>query len=218
LQLGGNYSLALTESGEVYTWGSNDLGRLGLADTQDRLTPTRVPGLTTIQAIAAGAYHSLALAESGDVYLWGLKGDEYGRLQNSLQKSGIEFEYVFEYIAKAVRRRTPMKVPGLIRVKAIAAGEGYSLALTESGEVYAWGWNEHGQLGLGDTAVRLTPMKVPGLIRVKAIAAGEGYSLALTSGEVYTWGWNEHGRLGLGDTEDRLTPAKVRSFKPSVSR
>jgi alpha-tubulin suppressor-like RCC1 family protein len=207
---GWDYSLALTESGEVYTWGSNNLGRLGLADTQDRLTPTRVPGLTTIKAIAAGAYHSLALAESGDVYSWGLKGDEYGGL---LKSDGLEY---IKVLLKAVRHRTPTKVPGLIRVRAIAAGEGYSLALTESGEVYAWGWNEHGQLGLGDTAVRLTPTKVPGLSAVKAIAAGFSHSLALTeSGEVYAWGSNEHGQLGLGDTEDRLIPTKVGPSKPT---
>jgi alpha-tubulin suppressor-like RCC1 family protein len=207
---GWNYSLALTESGEVYTWGSNGLGQLGLADTQDRLTPTRVPGLTTIKAIAAGAYHSLALAESGDVYSWGLKGDEYGGL---LKSDGLEY---IKVLLKAVRHRTPTKVPGLIRVRAVAAGEGYSLALTESGEVYAWGWNEHGQLGLGDTAVRLTPTKVPGLSAVKAIAAGFSHSLALTeSGEVYAWGSNEHGQLGLGDTEDRLIPTKVGPSKPT---
>jgi alpha-tubulin suppressor-like RCC1 family protein len=208
---GWTHSLTLAESGEVYTWGSNLLGSLGLADTQDRLTPTRVPGLTRIKAIAAGNDHSLTLAESGDVYSWGLKSDEYGRLQNSLQKPGIEFEYVVvEYVtAKAVRRRTPMKAPGLIRVKAIAAGEGYSLALTESGEMYTWGWNEHGRLGLGDTDDRLTPTMVPGLRNVKAIA-GWAHSLALTdSREVYAWGSNEYGQLGLGDTENRLTPTKV---------
>jgi alpha-tubulin suppressor-like RCC1 family protein len=82
--------------------------------------------------------------------------------------------------------------------------------------VYAWGWNEHGQLGLGDTAVRLTPTKVPGLSAVKAIAAGFSHSLALTeSGEVYAWGSNEHGQLGLGDTEDRLIPTKVGPSKPT---
>jgi alpha-tubulin suppressor-like RCC1 family protein len=52
-------------------------------------------------------------------------------------------------------RHTPTQVPGLGRVKAIAAGEAYSLALTESGEVYAWGSNGHGQLGLGGTNNRL---------------------------------------------------------------
>jgi alpha-tubulin suppressor-like RCC1 family protein len=70
-------------------------------------------------------------------------------------------------------RLTPTKVEGLPKVKAIAAGGGYSLALTESGEVYAWGYGMmSGQLGLGDREARLTPTKVEGLPKVKAIAAG----------------------------------------------
>jgi alpha-tubulin suppressor-like RCC1 family protein len=96
------------------------------------------------------------------------------------------------------------------RVIAVAAGWEHSLALTESGEVYAWGWNKGGRLGLGDRKKRLVPTKVPGLTEVKAIAAGGAHSLALTeSGEMYAWGWNWFGQLGLGDRKKRLTPIKV---------
>ena len=97
---------------------------------------------------------------------------------------------------------------------AVAAGAMHSLVLTESGEVYAWGDNDDGQLGLGDREERLTPTKVEGLPKVKAIAAGGGYSLALTeSGEVYAWGNNAIGQLGLGDREERLTPTKVTDLR-----
>jgi alpha-tubulin suppressor-like RCC1 family protein len=67
------------------------------------------------------------------------------------------------------KRLTPTKVPGLGRVTAIAAGGAHCLALTEAGEVYTWGDNGNGQLGLRDTKNRLTPTKVPGLAGVKAI-------------------------------------------------
>jgi len=107
---------------------------------------------------------------------------------------------------------TPTKAPGLSKVKAILAGDYHSLAFTESGEVYAWGANRGGQLGLREG--RLTPTKVPGLPKVKAIAAGWRHSLALTeSGEVYAWGRNDQGQLGLGDRQNRLTPAKVAVFR-----
>jgi alpha-tubulin suppressor-like RCC1 family protein len=103
----------------------------------------------------------------------------------------------------------------LVGVKAIATGNGYTLVLTESGGVYAWGLNDSGRLGLGDTEDGLTPTMVPGLRSVKAIA-GWAHSLALTdSGEVYAWGSNEYGQLGLGDTENRLTPTKVGPSKPT---
>jgi alpha-tubulin suppressor-like RCC1 family protein len=58
-------------------------------------------------------------------------------------------------------RLTPAKLPGLTGVKAIAAGGAHSLALTESGEMYAWGSNDDGQLGLAEGKKRLTPTKVP---------------------------------------------------------
>jgi alpha-tubulin suppressor-like RCC1 family protein len=180
---GNSYTLALTESGEVYAWGLNDSGRLGLGDTENRLTPTKVPGLTKVKAIAAGGGHALALTESGEVYAWGLNYGELG-------------------LGDTEDRLTPTKVPGLSAVKAIAAGLSHSLALTESGEVYAWGVNNYGQLGLGDSQDRLTPTRVPGLTTIKAIAAGAYHSLALAeSGDVYSWGLkgDEYGGLLKSD-------------------
>ena len=49
-------------------------------------------------------------------------------------------------------------LPG--RIVAIAAGD-HSLALTDTGTLYAWGWNEFGQLGLGDQETRSTPTRLP---------------------------------------------------------
>jgi predicted nucleic acid-binding Zn ribbon protein len=118
-----------------------------------------------------------------------------------------------DWVLEAVKELAP---EGLVGIRAIVAGSFYSFALTEEGDVYAWGSNGCGELGLGDTEDRLTPTKVPGLGRVRAIAAGGGHSLALTeSGEVYTWGLNKHGQLGLGDTENRLVPTKVGPSKPT---
>jgi len=147
---GKTHSLVLTESGEVYAWGDNDDGQLGLGDREERLTPTKVEGLPKVKAIAAGGAHSLALTESGEVYAWGWNRE--GQL--GLGEMG-DWKV----------RLTPTKVEGLPKVKAIAAGGGYSLALTESGEVYAWGNNAIGQLGLGDREERLTPTKVTDLRR-----------------------------------------------------
>jgi alpha-tubulin suppressor-like RCC1 family protein len=108
-----------------------------------------------------------------------------------------------------------IKLPVTTKVKAIAAGSDYSLALTEAGEVYAWGWSYYGQcrnIGLGNREqdLLLTPTRVAGLAKVKAIAAGSDHSLVLTeAGEVYACGDNQYGQLGLGDRESRLTPVRV---------
>jgi alpha-tubulin suppressor-like RCC1 family protein len=246
---GGCHSLALTESGEVYSWGFNGTGELGLGDWENRLTPTKVPGLEGVKAIACGYIHSLALTASGKVYRWGLHcfhSDEAilnrpskvpeldgivaviggGWCSFALTESGDVYawgdnKYWQLGLGDTECRLVPTKVPGLAGVKAIAGGSfrggpHHYLALTQSGEVYAWGCNDKGQLGLGDTQWRTKPTKVPGLSAVKASAAGWKHSLALTeSGEIYGWGANGYGQLGVGDTQDRLTPTKVGPSKPT---
>ena len=72
----------------------------------------------------------------------------------------------------------------------------YSLALSVSGKVYAWGWNGFGQLGLGDLKSRSSPTAIPGLSGVRAIAAGEMHALAIGKSQLFGWGSNASGQLG----------------------
>jgi alpha-tubulin suppressor-like RCC1 family protein len=84
-------------------------------------------------------------------------------------------------------------------VQSVAAGMHFSLALAESGNVYAWGWNSHGQLGLNDSADRREPTRVPGLSRVRSIAAGESHAAALTASTLVGWGSNATGQIGTAE-------------------
>ncbi|MDR3202828.1 MAG: hypothetical protein LBT54_06830, partial [Bifidobacteriaceae bacterium] len=96
------------------------------------------------------------------------------------------------------------------RFTEVAAGSWHSLALTENGLVYAWGYNADGQLGLGDTAYRAVPHLVALPAKAVHVAAGSGHSLARTEdGRVFAWGNNDNGQLGLGDLTGRLTPQAV---------
>ncbi len=179
---GGEHSLVLLESGEVYAFGRNHIGQLGLGDLDDRHTPTKIealPGPAT--AVAAGWYYSLVLLENGDVYAFGVNAS--GQLGQGDTTS----------------RRTPTKVPLLSNVVAVAAGSSYSLVLLENGDVYAFGSNFYGQLGLGDTEDRDTPTRVPGLSNAVSVFAGGNSSLVLLeNGDVYAFGRNTFGQLGLG--------------------
>lgn len=79
-------------------------------------------------------------------------------------------------------------------------------------QIFTWGYNDHGQLGLNDgTAYYLAPKKVANLndIVMKKIICGSTYVLALNDVcELYVWGSNANGELGLGDTVDRGVPVK----------
>ena len=97
----------------------------------------------------------------------------------------------------------PLPVALPERAQAVAAGMYFSLALGNSGHVYAWGWNHLGQLGLADADDRRRPARIPELSHVRFIAAGQAHAAALASGALYGWGSNADGQLGAAAKEQR---------------
>ncbi|XP_075356676.1 E3 ISG15--protein ligase HERC5-like isoform X2 [Mycteria americana] len=95
----------------------------------------------------------------------------------------------------------------------IACGDQHAMALSRGGELFTWGQNAHGQLGVGSqTTLIPQPQLVERLkgISLAQIAAGGAHTAAVSlSGAVYSWGKNDFGQLGLGDTEDRDCPSYV---------
>jgi alpha-tubulin suppressor-like RCC1 family protein len=102
----------------------------------------------------------------------------------------------------------------------VAGGSSHSLAVTGGGDVYAWGWNEYGQVGDGTHQTeKPTPVQVKGeggvgtLTGVVSVSAGDPHSVALKSdGSAWAWGHNAYGELGDGGTTDRYTPVQVSSL------
>jgi alpha-tubulin suppressor-like RCC1 family protein len=205
---GGAFGLALLQDGTVEGWGNNGAGELGDATFTQRDTPVAVSGLSSVKQIAAGDSDSYALLENGTVEAWGYDDED--------QLGPIEANEICDSGVACVQR--PTLVPGLSGVKAIAAGESYTLVLLEDGTVEAWGEGSWGQLGNGPVkgleicpgepdaeGSRLcskTPVQVNGLSGVAQIAAGHGDSLALLeNGTVMSWGYNGAGQLGNATTE-----------------
>ena len=97
----------------------------------------------------------------------------------------------------------------------VASGKNHTLAINSRGELYAWGHNGNGQVGIGTVTPRgeyeLTPQRVGSDSDWKVISGGDDYSLALKSdGTLYAWGKNDRGQLGIGTTTDNeLTPRQV---------
>jgi len=162
----GGHTLALLDNGTVVAWGLNDRGQLGDGTTTNSYVPVPVTGLSGVTAIAANLSHSLALLGDGTVRAWG--NDEYGELGTGPAP---------QKCAEVPCSTVPVE-PGLQRVTAISAGFRFSLALS-SGAVFAWGWNNLGQLGDGTTTDSSVPVPVSGLSEVAGIVAGESHSLAV---------------------------------------
>lgn len=205
--VGDNFMIVLSREGEVFSFGSNSAGQLGLGHLRNVDTAKRVPVTASkdaasnttaskdtvsklnapIKGIAVGATHVLALCRDGDVYAWG--SNQYGQLGHQRNR----------YASQPTLIEMPEKIT------ALAAGTHFSMALTVSGNVYAWGWNGFGQLATNDTRPRSTPTKVLGLGQVQAIAGGEMHALALGKRALYGWGSNDAGQLGRA-AQQQLTP------------
>jgi alpha-tubulin suppressor-like RCC1 family protein len=191
-----------------YQWSTNGTdwwmqGVVGITPQRDT-----VPGLSNIISVAAGNLHNLALHSNGEVLGWG--GNVSGELG----------------LGDTLSRNTPVRIPGLSNIVAISTGQNpalglfgsHSLALDRSGRVWAWGENEFGQLGLGDTLDRDAPQIIPGLSRIRSISAGIGGSSAVDStGRLWVWGWNDQGQLALGNTNNQNVPTQVPALTNVVS-
>lgn len=149
---GQEHILLLTEAGAVLSYGRGSRGQLGHGDVENIVdSAVRIEALEGIQikSIAAGGWHSLALAESGDVYVWGW--NESGQL-------GIVRKKVTVQATPA-----PLDISEDDNFMAISAGSRHSMAVSENGILFGWGWNKWGQLGLDPTTVTAadTPQVIP---------------------------------------------------------
>lgn len=96
------------------------------------------------------------------------------------------------------------------QVVKLCSGYEHTLALTATGNVWGWGYNDDGKLGLGNTSSYYTPVLVPDVDNAVDIACGTHSSYYLTADkEVYAFGYNHKGQLGIGTTKDQATPKKV---------
>ncbi|MYQ98582.1 Ig-like domain repeat protein [Streptomyces sp. SID6139] len=141
---------------------------------------------------SSGVTPAAAAPSGGDVWTWGR--NQFGQLGNGTTSPSTQPGSTVPVQAD---------LPAGTTATAVAGGYGFSVALTSTGQVLAWGQNDVGQLGDGTFTDRTTPLQVhlPAGTTVTAIAAGDDYVLALTSnGQVLAWGYNEWGQLGNGVT------------------
>jgi alpha-tubulin suppressor-like RCC1 family protein len=187
---GSSLSLAIKKDGTLWAWGQNSFGLLGMGtqDQNSHPTPAAVPGLASVQAVAAGEYHNLVLLKDGTVRTWG--SNAVGALG-----TGPHADDAVSY--------QPVEVPNLTEVQAIGAGWHFSLALKRNGTVWMWGQ----QLGTHMPS----PTQVANLNDVVAIAAGSSTAYAIKrDGTVWGWGSNHPGALGDSSASAiQVTPIEI---------
>lgn len=132
----------ITDSGDVYVWGSNKHGQLGLPDRYIKV-PMKIDLPLPCAALAGGTTHTIAILTDGTVWAWG--ENTYGQLGNQTETSSIK----------------PVKAIGLSEVVEIAAAGRSSYAITRDGTLYGWGHNYYRQLNLDGVEFQNTPVALP---------------------------------------------------------
>ncbi len=117
--------------------------------------------------------------------------------------------WVYAHQADTLLHYAPGAMPTL-RTTAVDAGSGYTVSLKNDGTVWAWGDNDHGQLGDETTTERHAPVQVSRLMGATAVDAGWYHTVALKNdGTVWAWGDNAALQLGDGTTTERHAPVQV---------
>ncbi|KAK7584105.1 hypothetical protein V9T40_005068 [Parthenolecanium corni] len=180
---GEDHCLLLNIDGEVYSWGGNNYGQLGINSKEQQIaTPTKIEEQLAgkrIVKISCGSYFSAAVLDSGEVFTWGFNNE--GQL--GLNDSEVHIELI----------RMPERVPNLndaVIIK-IMCGREHVLAMNDAQELFVWGENWGGELGLGDRKCRHGPVKNETIGKVTKIAASShshiSAALAANS-KIYMWG------------------------------
>ncbi|DAA28802.1 TPA: hect domain and RLD 5 [Bos taurus] len=198
---GDYHSLALSKGGELFAWGQNLDGQLGVgrifASTSTPEIVENLSGVPLVQ-ISAGEAHSMALSMSGNVYSWG---------RNDCGQLGLGHTY---------NKESPSCIEALDdqKVEFLACGGCHTALLTKSGLVFTFGDGKYGQLGHNSTQNELRPRLVTGLVgnRVTQIACGRQHTLAYVSdtGKVFSFGSGKEGQLGNGGTRNQLIPRPMK--------
>lgn len=183
----------------LYGWGSNNYGQLGVGDTSGRSSPTTVGSLDTWLTISAGQYISTAIKTAGTLFTW-------GRGTSGQLGSGATAD-----------RSTPVQVGALTNWSSVSPGRYNCVATKTDGTLWTWGNNYVGSLGLGNTTYYSSPKQVGSLTNwLKVAMSGYGTCFSIkTDGTLWSWGDNTYGSLGAGTSGGgtaRSSPVQVGSL------
>ncbi|XP_029952653.1 secretion-regulating guanine nucleotide exchange factor isoform X2 [Salarias fasciatus] len=200
---GWDFTLFLSDRGQLLACGSNAFGQLGVGQTVTHSAELLVVESLKkpVVSVAAGLRHSLAVTDSGAVYQWGT--GLYSHAKRALSPLPVP---------PHLSSKVPSLVPGLDHrmSRLVAAGSCHSVCLTGDGDLFLWGSNKHGQLATTEpflpspTLLRRSLLDGEKVINVWSgwthVVAQTGtltlLHLLSASGRVFTWGRGDYGQLG----------------------
>jgi alpha-tubulin suppressor-like RCC1 family protein len=143
---GGDFTLGIREDGSLWAWGNNDSFQLGDGTTiSHRINPHSIGSAWNWASVSAGDRHAVARRTDGSLWTWGW--NDRGQLGNGGSNT------------QNFSNRTPSRIEHIRSWAHVAAGYGYSIAIS-GGSLWSWGFNNHGQLGDGTNHSRFNPTRI----------------------------------------------------------
>ena len=189
---GKHVTCAVKTDGTLWTWGANSGGQLGLSGSGEKSSPCQVPGTTWNQCAGSG-WVSFATRTDGTMWCWGY--NERGEL--GLNEQGTPGSYL---------KNSPVQMGGTgwKKVTSSKSSNLIAYAINTSGELFAWGYNNSGCMGVPSLALNTrysSPTQIPGTTWDDIIAPGPTAIATKTDGTLWGWGHGGHGRFGLNEGE-----------------
>ncbi len=237
LAAGGAHTCAVLSNDEVWCWGDNGKGQLGIGTTNppSSTSPKLVQGLSTAEQVSLAMSSTCVVNPAKELRCWG--DNDAGQLGTGSNiallapHSGPTLTSIDRVDAGTWNTAcvlgedkvrcfggpmgsfqpgvNPTEVPGASGPH-LAVGTGFACAGSEAG-LKCWGNGGSGQLGNGEPPQSSgTPVSVSLQVPWAGVGSGDASSYAFTTaGEVYAWGGNSHGQLGAGQLGDASVPTKV---------
>ncbi|HEY5938447.1 MAG TPA: hypothetical protein VIU61_27540, partial [Kofleriaceae bacterium] len=178
--------------GSMWCWGYNGFGQVGNVTQTNEPAPYML-ALTNVTDLGVGTEHTCALDGTGKAWCWG-RGYE-GQL--GIGAAGV------------ATSPAPVSQTASGMFESIAAGTSHTCARALDHRLWCWGANDSGQLGVGDSMLRVLPTAL-GIAEWKAIGLGDSHSCGIQMDDtLWCWGNNVRGQLGNGTRSAQFVPAKV---------
>ena len=187
LKAGYSHYCALVEGGQVYCWGENQYGQMGVGHEKGiTKVPTPVPELRNVVQLDANLYYNCARLDDGVVKCWGEVPQPYWDDPEVDERDDVQAS-------------SPWTLPKIEDATDMALGPWHMCVTLADERVYCWGWNGDGQLAVqSPSRFSKTPIEIDELNEVIQIGLGDHSACAMKADHsIWCWGDNGSDQLGV---------------------